>query len=278
MRQAKKHGSEILQGAKATPAAQLDMLGGDRDFMMSLARGLLVLSAFAKLPDGMTISQGSAATGLSRATVRRCLYTLEKLGYVSATAGVFKPRPKLHTLSSAYIASTSLAEVAQPILEKLRDELQESCSVGILDSSGDVIYIARCETRRIISIALKVGSQLPAYCTSMGRVLLANLPEAELDAFLDRTTLQKRTEYTVLSRGRLRAILAEVRQAGYAIVDQELELGLRSVAAPIFDHSGQVVAAMNVGVNVAHIRLKTLRERIAPAVIAAAKQLSSMLT
>jgi len=277
VRQAKKHGSGIPESAKASPAAELDILGGDRDFMMSLARGLLVLSAFSKLPDGMTISQGSASTGLSRATVRRCLYTLEKLGYVNATAGVFKPRPKLHTLSSAYIASTSLAEVAQPILEKLRDQLLESCSVGILDSSGEVIYIARCETRRIMSIALKVGSQLPAYCTSMGRVLLAHLPEAELEAFFDRTTLEKRTEHTVVSRSRLREILADVRQAGYAIVDQELELGLRSVAAPIFDHSGQVVAAMNVGVNVAHIRLKTLRERIAPALIAAARQLSSML-
>ena len=277
MRQAKDPQSEILGGAKASPAAELDTLGGDRDFMMSLARGLLVLSAFSKLLDGMTISQGSAVTGLTRATVRRCLYTLEKLGYVSATAGVFKPRPKLHTLSSAYIASTSLAEVAQPILEKLRDQLQESCSLGILDSSGEVIYIARCETRRIMSIALKVGSHLPAYCTSMGRVLLAHLPESELEAFLDHITLDKRTEYTVVSRSRLRETLVEVRQAGYAIVDQELELGLRSVAAPIFDHSGRVVAAMNVGVNTAQIRLKTLRERIAPALFAAARQLSSIL-
>jgi IclR family pca regulon transcriptional regulator len=270
-------GRQSPRPREASPATALAAFGGDSDFMMSLARGLLVLSTFSTHPDGLTISQASAITGLSRATVRRCLYTLESIGYVGCVGKTFKPRPKLHMLSSAYIASTSLAEQAQPVLESLRDQIQESCSLGILDSGGEIVYIARCETKRIMSIALKVGSQLPAYCTSMGRVLLAHLPEAELKAYLDHTTFEKRTEYTIVSRNRLREILAEVRSANYALVDQELELGLRSVAAPVFDGSGRVVAAMNVGMNVAQIRLKGLRERIVPALVAAARELSTIL-
>ncbi|HLG86779.1 MAG TPA: IclR family transcriptional regulator C-terminal domain-containing protein [Alphaproteobacteria bacterium] len=245
--------------------------------MMSLARGLLVLSTFGESHRGLTVSQTKEITGLPRATVRRCFYTLERLGYVGSKAGIFTPRPKLHSLAAAYLTTTSLADLARPVLERLRDELGESCSVGILDDE-DVFYVARCETERIVSVALKVGSRLPAYCTSMGRVLLAYLPDTDIDLYLAQAQLVKRTELTIIAPDELRKILAQVRRTGYAIVDQELELGLRSAAAPVRDRSGAVIAALNVGIPITHMRLKDLRQNVVPAVKRAAATLSQGLS
>ncbi len=166
-----------------TAAAQLAQYAGDPDFMASLARGLAVLSTFSEHPKGMSGSQISQRTALSRASVRRCLATLAKLGYASQDGQLFRLTPKVLNLSQAYLSSESLATVAQPHLNRLRDQIHESCSLGVMEGD-EVLYLARAETQRIISISLRVGSRLPAYCTSMGRILLADLPPAALDASL----------------------------------------------------------------------------------------------
>ncbi|HYW93060.1 MAG TPA: IclR family transcriptional regulator C-terminal domain-containing protein [Gammaproteobacteria bacterium] len=246
---------------------------GDPNFMMSLARGLLVLRAFTEDQPGQTISRISEKTGISRAAVRRCLYTLEQLGYVAAHGSLFKLRPKALALGYAYISSTAFAELAQPVLDRVRDELHESCSMGVLDAD-EVYYVARSETKRIMSIALRVGSRLPAYCTSMGRAILAHLPASELEAYLSRVDLARRTDRTIASRKALLAELDSVRSVGYAIVDQELEADLRSVAVPVFDHSGRVIAAINVGTQATRVPYRTLSDRVVPVLKAAAVEIS----
>lgn len=227
------------------PARTLDRFSGDPDFMLSLARGLLVLQAFEH---EATLSIGTAAalTGLPRPTARRCLYTLEQLGYLSAQDGAWRLRPRLLSLARAYLSSSRFAEAAQPHLDRLRDALGESCSIGVLDGD-EVVYIARAETRRIISIALQVGSHLPAYCTSMGRVLLAALPEAEAMRRLRLNPLAARTPLTLTDPDAVMGAVRRARERGHAVIDQEVELGLRSIAVPLLNARGVTVAALNLG-------------------------------
>lgn len=253
------------------PARTLDRFSGDPDFMLSLARGLLVLQAFEH---EATLSIGTAAalTGLPRPTARRCLYTLEQLGYLSAQDGAWRLRPRLLSLARAYLSSSRFAEAAQPHLDRLRDALGESCSIGVLDGD-EVVYIARAETRRIISIALQVGSHLPAYCTSMGRVLLAALPEDARAAWLSGAPFPARTPFTRTSAVDLGAEIAAVAAHGYALVDQELELGLRSIAVPVRDPEGRVVAALNVGSAVSRAKPSELVRSILHQLQAAAEGL-----
>ncbi len=246
---------------------------GDPNFMMSLARGLLVLRAFTEDRPGQSISQISRKTGISRAAVRRCLYTLEKLGYVAAHGSRFQLRPKALALGYAYISSTAFAELAQPVLDQVRDELHESCSMGVLDSN-EVYYVARAEAKRIMSIALRVGSRLPAYCTSMGRAMLAYLPGPQVEAYLAQAALKPLTGRTVTTRRALLQRLESVRTTGYAIVDQELEEDLRSIAVPVFDHSGRVIAALNVGTQATRVPAEALERRILPVLRTAAAEIS----
>ncbi|HEX3159697.1 MAG TPA: IclR family transcriptional regulator C-terminal domain-containing protein [Gemmatimonadaceae bacterium] len=257
--------------AKPTPRQPV-ATAGDPDFMLSLARGLSVLRAFEHRP-ALTTSQAAQLTGLSRATVRRCLHTLEKLGYVAPRGNAFVLRPALLTLAHAYLTGTSLAEAAQPVLQGVRDRLAESCSLGVLDGD-EVVYLARAETRRIMSIALHVGSRVPAYCTSMGRVLLAHLPPAQLDAYLSGAPFPRRTPHTRATQAELRRVLAAVRRRGYALVDQELELGLRSIAVPVRDAAGEVVGAMNVGAPAARVSGREMAGRVRRELDAGARELS----
>lgn len=236
---------------------------GDAEFMVSLARGLAVLRCFADHDDPMTIAQLSQLTTLSRAAVRRCLYTLVKLGYAAQDGQRYVLRPKALSLGYAYISSSPLTALAQPLLEALRDELGESCSVGVMEED-QVYYVARAESSRIMSVALRAGSRLPLYATSMGRVLLAGLTRAEQEAYLRRTSLALLTPKTERDPDRLLEILLQVREQGFAIVDQELELGLRSIAVPILGSSA-IVAALNVGAPVARVTMADLRTRILPA-------------
>ena len=244
---------------------------GDPEFMMSLARGLAVLRCFAEHERPMTIAQAAAQTGLSRAAVRRCLYTLVRLGYAAQEDLSYVLRPKVLALGHAYLSSSSLAVRAQPILDQLRDELGESCSLGVLEEDK-VCYVARAEASRIMAIALRAGSRLPLYATSMGRVLLAARPRDEQEAYLARTELKRLTPDTECDRAALLEKLERVREEGFAIVDQELELGLRSIAVPVLGRDG-VAAALNVGTPAARVTTADLRARCLPALRKGAQHL-----
>jgi IclR family pca regulon transcriptional regulator len=215
------------------------------DFVQSLDRGLSVIRAFDLDNPELTLSEVAQRTDLTRAAARRFLLTLERLGYVGSDRKRFSLRPRVLELGYAYLSSLGLPEVAMPHLEHLVSEVQLSSSISVLDDQ-DIIYVARVMTRRIMSVNINVGTRLPALTTSMGRVLLAGLPEEELDAFLDRADIVAHTENTVRDKAELQRVIAGVRESGWALVDQELELGLRAMAVPIRDAKGRVVAAMNL--------------------------------
>jgi IclR family transcriptional regulator, pca regulon regulatory protein len=248
---------------------------GDPEFMTSLARGLAVLRCFAEAQRPMTIAEGSRLTGLSRPAVKRCLHTLVRLGYAAQTGVTYELRPKVLALGYAYLSSSSLALRAQPLLDDLRDALHESCSLGVIEED-EVYYVARAEVSRIMSIALRTGSRLPLYCTSMGRVLLAGQPREVQEAYLKRTPLLARTPATQTDPHALLALFQHVAEEGYAIVDQELEAGLRSVAVPVVV-AGRVVAAVNIGTQSALVPEGELRLRFLPALRRVARDLAAMV-
>ena len=231
----------------ASPAKRIEALTGDPNFMTSLARGLAVIHAFQERKRHLTIAQISHRTEIPRAAVRRCLHTLIKLGYATTDGRTYSLLPKVLTLGHAYLSSTPLAVTAQPILDRLSDQLHEACSMATLEGD-EVLYVARSATpQRLISVDLSVGSRLPAYCTSMGRILLAALDDAALDDYLEHANLQIKTSRTLHTPEAIRGSIAEIRQKGWVIIDQELEVGLRSLAVPLKDSAGQVLAALNVG-------------------------------
>jgi IclR family pca regulon transcriptional regulator len=263
--------------APPTPSAQIDALTGDPDFMTSLARGLAVIQAFSQKKRQLTISQVSAKTGFSRAAVRRCLYTLAKLGFAGSDDNRhFYLRPRVLALGHSYISSMPLATAAQPILEHFSRLMHESCSIATLDGL-DIVYVARANVTRIMAIDLGVGSRLPAFCTSMGRVLLANLPPDELESFLGRIQFTRHTDRTIVTVDKLRPILRLALRNGYSIVDQELELGLRSMAVPIQNPSGKVVAAVNVGAHAQRVSNQDMLNKFLPHLRAAAQELCMLL-
>lgn len=267
-------GGEINTPAPSI-AMQIDAFSGDANFMTSLARGLAVIRAFTEHRRTLTISQISQKTAIPRAAVRRCLYTLEKLGYVAVQDHAFELRPQILSIGHAYLASTPLAVSAQPHLDRVSKLANESCSVAILDG-GEVIYIARAAVTHIMSINLMVGARLPAYCTSMGRVLLASLPEAELDSYLKQLRPTQYTVKTITSIPKLREVIRKAARDGCAIVDQEMEIGLRSIAVPIRDHSGRVIAAMNIGAQAGRMSVRDLEIQVRPHLYAAARDLGAL--
>ena len=259
------------------PAVLLDQFSGDPNFMTSLARGLLVIQAFSEPQLHLSISQLSKRTGLSRASVRRCLHTLSKLGFAGTDdERNFHLRPRVLTLGHAYLSSTPVASAAQPILEHLSHILNESCSIALLDGI-DVVYVARANVTRIMAIDLGVGTRLPAFCTSMGRVLLAHLSPEEVESVLVRVAFTRYTERTVTSAEKLRQALATVRKEGYAIIDEELELGLRSMGVPVLNAAGRAVAAISVEAHFQRVSLQDMQTRFLPYLRAAAKELSLLL-
>ena len=258
-------------------SAQIDSLSGDPNFMTSLARGLAVIQAFSDGKRQLSVSQLSTKTGFSRAAVRRCLYTLSKLGFAGSDDGRhFFLRPRILALGHSFISSMPLAAAAQPVLEHVSRILHESCSIATLDGA-DIVYVARASVTRIMAIDLGVGSRLPAFCTSMGRVLLANLPAGEIELFLQQVEFTRYTDRTVASADKLLLVLRQVLRNGYAIVDQELELGLRSMAVPIKSPHGRVVAALNVGAHAQRISVQTMQTKFLPHLRAAAEELSMLL-
>jgi IclR family pca regulon transcriptional regulator len=263
--------------ARQTPAATLDPFAGDPNFMTSLARGLLVIQSFTPQHPQMTISQLSVKTGLSRAAVRRCLYTLTKLGFAAAEDGSrYALSPRMLTLSNTYSSSNPLSTAAQPILERMSAAYRESFSVGTLDGD-DILYVARTTVQRVMAVDLQIGSRLPAYCTSMGRVLLAHLPAEQLEQYLARVVLTPHTSRTVNSTEKLSLILRNVRRNGYALVDQEYEVGLRSLAVPVYAPSGRVVATINLSGSAPRMPVYEMQTRYLPVLRSAASELGTFL-
>jgi len=239
------------------------------DFVQSLERGLAVIRAFDAEHRDLRLSDVAASTGLTRAAARRFLLTLVELGYVRLDNGRFSLRPRVLDLGYAYLSSLSFAEIAQPHMEALVHELNESSSVSVLDDT-DIVYVVRVPTRRIMTITLAVGTRLPAFVTSMGRVLLAALPADELEERLAQIELHKYTSHTITSKAALRTELERVAREGFAMVDQELEEGLRSLAVPLHDAAGQVIAALNVSAHASRTSMAVLRREFVPRVRQAA--------
>lgn len=261
-----------------TPASEIQAYAGDPNFMASLARGLAVIRAFTQQRRTLTIAQLSQRTAIPRAAVRRCLYTLSMLGYVGSEEGrTYALRPRILALGHAYLSSTPLVYAVQPLLDQITSVLHESSSLAVLEGE-DILYIARSSTTtRLMSIDLGIGSRLPAYCTSMGRVLLAGLATADLDLYLSRAKLVKLTTKTVSTADELKAALNAVRRDGYAVVDQELEIGLRSIAVPVSDRDGRSVAAINVGTQSSRVSVAEMESRFLPPLRAAAHELGLLL-
>jgi len=244
-------------------SAMTDKPAQNSDFVQSLERGLAVIRAFDAEHRELALSEVARLTGLTRAAARRFLLTLVKLGYVNLSQGRFSLRPRVLELGYAYLSSLTLPEVALPHMEQLVAKVNESCSISVLDDI-DVVYVARVPTRRIMSITLAVGTRLPAFVTSMGRVLLAGLPDEELEERLARIEVTQLTSRTVTDKDALRVILAGVRRQGYAATDQELEEGLRSLAVPLRSSSGAVTAALNVSVHASRASMAALRREFLP--------------
>ncbi len=248
----------------------------DPSFMTSLARGLAVVRSFSDQRRSLTIAQISHRTGIPRAAVRRCLYTLKQLGYADSEANNFFLKPKILTLGYSYLSSTPLAISAQPYLNSISRQLNESCSLAVIDDN-EILYLARSATSRIMSVALNTGSRLPAYCTSLGRAILAHYSEHELEKYFAATTLRAYTDKTVVSPTRLREILVEVREQGYAMVEEELEVGLHSIAVPVRGASGTVHAALNIGAQATRVNGSQMVTDFLPVLQKVAQDLSILL-
>jgi IclR family transcriptional regulator, pca regulon regulatory protein len=248
----------------------------DGEIMGGFLKGLAVIEAFGGERSRLTIAEAAKAAGLDRAAARRCLLTLVRLGYAGIEGKHFHLTPRILRLGFAYLSATPLPRLVQPYLERLSAELNESCSVSVLDGA-DIVYVARAAQARVLSIGLNVGSRLPAYCASMGRVLLANRPEEEARRLLEASERRKLTPKTLTDLDDLMAELARIRRDGYCIIDEELELGLRSAAVPVRSMRGELVGAMNVGAQAARAAVERIRTEFVPALLATQAEIARSL-
>ncbi|MEO7370194.1 MAG: IclR family transcriptional regulator C-terminal domain-containing protein [Ilumatobacteraceae bacterium] len=244
--------------------------------MQSLSRGLTVLQAFSAQRPAMTLADMARATGLTRATARRLLHTLVTLGYVCTDGRTFELTPRVLDLGFAYVSSLQLPDIAQPFMEALSDRVHESVSASVLDGT-QIVYVARVNTQRIMGISLAIGSRLPAAWTSMGRVMLAGLTDSKLDEFFAGLVITELTMQSITDIDALRSEIGNVRAQGFALIDQELEEGIRSVAAPLRDRRGRTLAAINVGTHAARVTLKELRGVILPDLLETARSIEGQL-
>jgi len=260
------------------PAAEsIALFADDPDFVTALARGVAVLLALSDKRRRMSIAQVSHRTGIPRATVRRSLHTLEKLGFVSADeAQHFYLRPRVLSISHAYLSSSPVAVLAQPILDRLGASLGEACSLAILDGN-EIVYLARSSSSRIMSPTLNVGRRLPAYCTSIGRVLLAHLSGDELEDYLARARFVRYTEHTLTGASELREALEGVRANGFAFASQQMELRICALAVPVRDTTGHYVAGINVILQGRLMTASDMTERFFRPLHEAAMELGSQL-
>ena len=244
--------------------------GRNPDYVQSLERGLAVIRVFGADRRELRLSDVARATGLTRAAARRFLLTLVRLGYVQQNGSNFSLRPRVLELGYAYLSALSLPEVAQPHMETLVAEVNESSSIAVLDDL-EIVYVARVPTQRIMTITIAVGTRLPAYATSMGRVLLAGLDADSLYERLSRMQIERLTPTTAPDVNSLRERIDAAREAGWAAVDQELEQGVRSAAVPIRDASGAVAAALNVSVHATRMTMQALRRNVVPRLLRSAE-------
>ncbi|MCI3270892.1 IclR family transcriptional regulator C-terminal domain-containing protein [Streptomyces cylindrosporus] len=245
-------------------------------FVRSFERGLAVIRSFDAEHPARTLSEVADSCDLTRAAARRLLLTLADLGYVHQEGRQFRLTPKVLELGYSYLSSFTLPQIAEPHLERLVAEVKESSSLCVLDGD-DIVYVARVPTRRIMSATITVGTRFPAHVTSVGRVVLAHLPDEEIDARLARTQLRPLTAFTIVSARQLRAELRRIRGQGYAVVDQELEEGLRSIAAPVRDRSGEVVAAVNIAVPAGRNTVESIRRDLLPPLLATVARIDADL-
>lgn len=244
--------------------------------VQSLVRGLAVIQTFGADRPRQTLAQVAEQTGLARATARRFLHTLVSLGFADTDGHEFWLSPRILSLGTAYLSGLGLPAVAQPHLEKLSSELNESVSMAILDGA-DVVYVNRVAVRRIMTVGITIGSRFPAWATSMGRVLLSALSAEELDAYLQEVDLTRLAANTVTDPATIKRKIREAGRQRWCIVDQELEAGLRSLAAPITDADGRIVAAINTSTQAAVHSVKDLHARFLPALRTTAAAISADL-
>jgi IclR family pca regulon transcriptional regulator len=248
----------------------------DRDQVNSLAKGLGVVELLAAHPAGLTLTETAERAEMTRAGARRFLLTLVRSGYATQDGRRFQLSPRLLSVARIWLDGSSLWSFALAPMREVAGALKESCSAAVL-SGEDVVYVQRVAGERITSVALHVGTRLPAYCTSMGRVLLAGLDPAEVKALLKRAAITENTAKTVTDRTKLASIIADVALRGYAVVDEELELGLRSIAVPIRDRQGRTAAAVNVSTQSVRFSIRELERQILPLLKDAARQIEGYL-
>ncbi|MEI7429750.1 MAG: IclR family transcriptional regulator C-terminal domain-containing protein [Betaproteobacteria bacterium] len=245
-------------------------------YVQSFARGLSVLRSFGAEAPAQTLSEVAERAQLTRAGARRILLTLLHLGYVDAEGRLFRLRPKVMELGFAYLSSLPIWTLAQPVIEELVESLRQSCSIAVLDGE-EIVYVLRVPARKIMSLNLSVGSRLPAYCTSTGRVLLAGLSPAALKEHLSGISLIPRTSHTIVNKKQLLDQIEQVRGQGWCMISEELEEDLVSLAAPIFDRSGRVTAAINISGRLNNPSRENLLGIGLPKLLAAADQISQLL-
>jgi IclR family pca regulon transcriptional regulator len=248
----------------------------DKDYVQSLERGLSVILAFSDHHPKLSLAEIANLTELSRPTVRRIVLTLERLGYMTAVGRQYSLTPHVLALGNAYLSSLNLTEVAQPFMEEVTRVTGHTCSLATLDDE-DAVFIARVPARQVMRMTLTTGTRLPAYATSMGRVLLANLRDTEIDAFLQKASMPQLTARTITDPDRLREVLLDVRERGWALVDQEFEEGVRSFSAPIREAAGRVIATLSMSVPARSVSLESINADLLPVVREAAHEISEQL-
>lgn len=248
----------------------------DRDQVNSLAKGFGVMELLAAHPAGLTLTEAAELAGMTRAGARRFLLTLVSAGYAIQDGRRFQLSPRLLSVARTWLDGSSLWSFALGPMREVASALKESCSAAVL-SGEDVVYVQRVAGERITSVALHVGTRLPAYCTSMGRVLLAGLDAGEVQSLLKRAAIKENTAKTLTDRARLAAAIADVAHRGYAVVDEELELGLRSIAVPIRDRHGRTAAAVNVSTQSVRFSIREMERQILPLLKEAARQIEGYL-
>lgn len=259
----------VETGTKASSERLPEGMGG-------LAKGLAIIEAFSPHRTRLTVSEAAEASSTSRASARRCLLTLTELGYLEFDGKYFRPQPRLLALSAAYSGTRSLPQIAQPFLKAARDELHESISLAALDRDA-ALFVARSEAERLVTTGISIGTRIDLYCSATGRVLLAAWADERLSAYLDRVRIEARTKYSLVKKTSLREAVRNAAKQGYAFTDQELEIGLRSIAVPVIDSRGQVVGAMSASASTARISLAQMIKGFVPVLRASADALGRAL-
>jgi IclR family transcriptional regulator, pca regulon regulatory protein len=261
---------------KRTRAEEMLADAAGPDFLEALARGLRIMQAFNRDRRQLTLSDIARLVDLPRASVRRTLHTLVHLGFAETDGRLFRLTPRVLALASAYLTSNAISDILQPAVERLAAEVGEACSAAILDGD-DVIMIAHASPSRVIDLAAQIGFRLPAASSSLGRVLLAALQDRELEKRLSRVKLEKLTPATIVDRAELRQAIRKAREDGYCLVDQEVELGFRSISVPLRRLDGRVIASLNIGAHSRRCTLETMRHVFLPKLSALATELQNQM-